>query len=145
MSLKKSQIKVLVACEFSGIVREAFRKRGFNAWSCDLLPAEDESPYYYQCDVRDILDDGWNLMIAHPPCTYLCNSGVRWLHERLERWKKLDEAIDFFLELLNASIPHICIENPIPHKYAREKIGKPTQYIQPYEFGEYVSKKRDCG
>jgi len=137
----RQRIRILVACEFSGVVREAFRKRGFDAWSCDLLPAEDESPYHYQCDVRDILNDGWDLMIAHPPCTYLCNSGVRWLHERPERWQQMEEAIDFFFELLNAPIPHICVENPIPHKYAREKIGKPTQYIQPYEFGEPVTKK----
>jgi len=138
---KKSDIKVLVACEFSGRVREEFRKRGFDAWSCDLLPAEDNSPHHIQCDVRKILNNGWDLMIAHPPCTYLCNSGVRWLHERPERWKKLEEAIDFFLTLWNAPIPHIAIENPVPHKYAREKIGRPTQYIQPYEFGEPVSKK----
>jgi len=81
-------IKVLVACEFSGGIREAFRKRGFDAWSCDLLPAEDGSKYHIQGDVREILDDGWDLMIAHPPCIYLANSGVRWLHERPERWKR---------------------------------------------------------
>jgi len=80
-------------------------------------------------------------MIAHPPCTYLCNSGVRWLHERPERWKLMEEAVDFFLFLLNAPIPHICVENPVMHKYAREKIGKPTQYIQPYQFGDPVSKR----
>ncbi len=134
-------MKVLVACEFSGRVRSAFRKRGFNAYSCDLLPAEDGSEYHIQGDVREILDDGWDMMIAHPPCTYLCNSGVRWLHERPERWKLLEEATEFFLTLLNAPVPHICVENPVPHRYAREKIGKPTQYIQPYQFGEPVSKK----
>ena len=80
-------------------------------------------------------------MVAHPPCTYLCNSGVRWLHERPERWKKMEEAIDFFLTLWNAPIKHIAIENPIPHKYARERIGRPTQYIQPYWFGDPISKK----
>lgn len=138
---KAKNIRVLIACEFSGVVRESFRKLGFEAWSCDLLPPEDGSPFHLQCDVRSILKHGWHLMIAHPPCTYLCNSGVRWLHERPERWKELEEAVSFFLELLNAPIPYICIENPIPHRYAREKIGKPTQYIQPYEFGEPVSKK----
>ena len=141
MNKNPEQIRVLVACEFSGVVRRAFRNKGFDAWSCDLLPAEDGSPYHYQCDVKEILDDGWDLMIAHPPCTYLCNSGVRWLHERPERWKKLEEAVEFFLTLLNAPIPHIAVENPVMHKYARERIGRPAQYIQPYEFGEPVSKK----
>jgi len=139
--VKKNHIRILVACEFSGMVRNAFRRRGFNAWSCDLLPAEDKSSYHIQDDVLKHLSNGWDLMIAHPPCTYLCNSGVRWLHERPERWKKMKEAIEFFLKLLNAPIPYICVENPIPHKYARKKIGKPTQYIQPFEFGESVSKK----
>ncbi|HDD44689.1 MAG TPA: hypothetical protein ENG63_07510 [Candidatus Desulfofervidus auxilii] len=134
-------MKVLIACEFSGIVRQAFRNKGFDAWSCDLLPCEDNSPYHIQCDVREILNDNWILMIAHPPCNYLCNSGVSWLHRRPERWKKLEKAIKFFLELWNAPIPHICIENPVPHKYARQKIGRPTQYIQPYQFGEFVTKK----
>jgi len=129
-----------VACEFSGRVREAFRKRGFDAWSCDLLPAEDNSPYHIQGNVLEILNEGWTLMIAHPPCTYLCNSGVRWLHERKDRWQKLGEAIEFFLALWNAPVPHICIENPIPHKYALEKIGKYTQIIQPWQFGEPYSK-----
>jgi len=139
--MNKKDVKVLVACEFSGIVREAFRKRGFEAWSCDFLPAEDNSPYHIQEDVRNILENGWTLMIAHPPCTYLCNSGVRWLHERPERWKKLDEAVDFFLCLLDAPISHIAVENPIPHKYAIERIGrKYDQIIQPWQFGEPYSK-----
>ena len=134
-------IKVLVACEFSGRVREAFRKRGFDAWSCDLLPAEDGSKYHIQGDVKEILDDGWDLMIAHPPCTYLANSGVRWLHERPERWKELKKATDFFRTLLNAPIPHIAVENPIPHRYAVQLIGrKYDQIIQPYQFGEPYSK-----
>jgi len=134
-------VKILIACEFSGVVRRAFRKRGFDAWSCDLLPAEDKSEYHIQGDVRDVINDGWTLMIAHPPCTYLANSGVRWLHERPERWRKLEEATDFFLTLLNAPIPHIAVENPIPHRYAIEKIGrKYDQIIQPYQFGEPYSK-----
>jgi hypothetical protein len=139
--VKIHRIKILIACEFSGRVREAFRKRGFNAWSCDLLPAEDKSPYHIQGNVLEVLQDGWTLMIAHPPCTYLCNSGVRWLHERKERWKKLKESAEFFKTLLNAPIPYIAIENPIPHKYALQLIGrKYDQIIQPYQFGEPYSK-----
>jgi len=133
-------MKVLVACEFSGRVREAFRRRGFDAWSCDLLPAEDHSPYHIQDDVRKILNEGWTLMIAHPPCTYLANSGVWLLHRNSSRWKKMEEAIEFFLTLWNAPIPHVCIENPIPHRYAIEKIGRYTQKIQPWQFGEPYSK-----
>jgi len=133
--------RILVACEFSGIVREAFRRRGYDAWSCDLLPSEDHSRYHIQGDVVDILSDGWDLMIAHPPCTYLCNSGVRWLHERPERWEKLEEAAEFFRTLLNAPIEHICVENPIPHRYAVDRIGrKYDQIIQPWMFGDNESK-----
>jgi len=124
-------MKVLIACEFSGIVRDAFAKKGHDAWSCDLLPTEIPGNHI-QGDVCDILDDGWDMMIAHPPCTYLANSGVRWLHERPERWEKLKEAADFFRTLLNAPIERICIENPIPHKYAIYLIGrKYDQIIQP--------------
>ncbi len=133
--------RILVACEFSGRVREAFRRRGHDAWSCDLLPSEDHSRYHIQGDVLDILSDGWDMMIAHPPCTYLCNSGVRWLHERPERWKNLEEAAEFFKTLLNAPIERICIENPIPHRYAVERIGrKYDQIIQPWMFGDNESK-----
>ena len=133
--------RILVACEFSGIVREAFRRRGYDAWSCDLLPSEDHSRYHIQGDVVDILSDGWDLMIAHPPCTYLCNSGVRWLHERPERWEKLEEAAEFFRTLLNAPIEHICVETPIPHRYAVDRIGrKYDQIIQPWMFGDNESK-----
>ena len=139
--------KVLIACEFSGRVREAFRKRGFDAWSCDLLPAEDGSKHHIQDNVLNILEDGWDLMIAHPPCTYLANSGVRWLWQDSRymtaetRWEKLYESAKFFKQLLHAPIPHIAIENPIPHKYALQIIGvKYTQIIQPYQFGEPYSK-----
>ena len=133
-------MRVLVACEFSGIVRDAFASRGHDAWSCDYLPTEREGNHI-QGDVRDILEEGWDLMIAHPPCTYLANSGVRWLHERPERWEKLEEAAEFFRTLLNAPIKRICVENPIPHKYAIELIGrKYDQIIQPYQFGEPYSK-----
>lgn len=135
-------MKVLICCEFSGVVREAFRKRGYDAWSCDLLPAEDGSPYHIQEDAREVIYWGtWHLMIAHPPCTYLANSGVRWLHERPERWRNLNEAAEFFKELLYAPIPFIAVENPIPHKYAVKLIGrKYDQLIQPYWFGEPYSK-----
>ena len=133
-------MRVLVACEFSGIVRNAFASRGHDAWSCDYLPTEREGNHI-QGDVRDILEEGWDLMIAHPPCTYLANSGVRWLHERPERWEELEEAAEFFRTLLNAPIKRICVENPIPHKYAIELIGrKYDQIIQPYQFGEPYSK-----
>jgi hypothetical protein len=130
--------KVLVACEFSGRVRESFRELGHDAWSCDILPTEIEGQHY-QCDVKEILYNGWDLMIAHPPCTRLCNSGVRWLAER-NLWHELEEAITFFLLLKNAPIEKIAIENPIPHKYAVEKIGVYSQIIQPYMFGEPESK-----
>ena len=131
--------KILICCEFSGTVRNAFRKIGFNAWSVDLLPSDDNSPYHIQGDITqmNILYTGeWDLMIAHPPCTYLANSGVRWLKNNPERWKKLEEAARFFQLLLNAPIPHIAVENPIPHKYAVNLIGrKYDQIIQPYQFG----------
>ena len=110
-------MRVLVACEYSGRVREAFRAKGHDAWSCDLLPADDDSPYHYEGDVLDIIDDGWDLMIAHPPCTYFTNSGVCWLtgKNKIEgRWEHLDEAAVFFNRLLDADIPKICVENPIP-------------------------------
>lgn len=128
-------MKVLVACEYSGTVRDAFRKRGHDAWSCDILPTDVEGPHF-QCDVSKILDQGWDLMIAHPPCTYLTNSGVCWLHKDPSRWDKLKEGAEFFKVLLQAPIPRIAVENPIMHKYARELIGQDkTQVIQPWMFG----------
>jgi hypothetical protein len=132
-------MKVLVACEFSGIVREAFAKRGHDAWSCDLLPTEQPGNHI-QGNVLDILDKGWDLMIAHPPCTYLCNSGVRWLAGDPIRLACMKDGCWFFNQLLNAPIPKICIENPIPHKYARAIIGDYTQLIQPWQFGHGETK-----
>lgn len=117
-------MRVLVACECSGRVREAFRRRGHDAWSCDLLPAEDDSPYHLWKDVRRVVDLRWDLVIAHPPCTRLCNSGVRWLHER-NLWVELEKACSFFNTFFGLDVPRICIENPIPHKYARERILYP--------------------
>jgi len=131
-------MKVLVACEFSGIVREAFAKRGHDAWSCDLLPSEIPGQHY-QGDVIDIINDGWDLMIAHPPCTYLANSGVQHLHKQEGRWEKMLEAREFFIKLLNADINKICIENPVPHKYA--ELPDYSQIIQPFEHGHNVSKR----
>ena len=143
--------RVLIACEFSGVVRRAFCARGHDAWSCDLLPAEDGSNRHIRCDVREILNDGWDLLIvAHPPCTRLCLSGVRWLHEppkgrtKEEMWRELEEAADLFSTLWNAPIPRRAVENPVMHRYARERIRNyrpPAQYIQPWQFGHGETKK----
>lgn len=160
-------MRVLVACESSGLVREAFRARGHEAWSCDTSPSEDDSLYHIQDDVLNWLDGGrvfhdraepWDLMIGHPPCTYLCNSGVHHLsinHDRYikrspterdayidkvnERWMHLDKAREFFLTLYDAPIPKIVLENPVPHKYG--VLPKYTQTIQPYMFGDDASKR----
>jgi hypothetical protein len=132
-------MKILIACEFSGTVRDAFAAKGHDAWSCDILPTEKPGQHI-QGDVLEILDNGWDMMIAHPPCTRLANSGVRWLHER-NLWNELDKAAEFFRQFLYADIPLIAVENPIPHKYAIERIGeKYTQKIQPWQFGHGESK-----
>ena len=117
------KLKVLVACEYSGTVRDAFIAQGHDAMSCDLLPSDAPGPHH-QGDVREILNDGWDLMIAHPECTYLTNSGVRWLRKDVSRWLKLFDGAEFFKELLHAPIPLKAIENPIPHKYALRLIGE---------------------
>lgn len=132
-------MRVLVACEFSSTVREAFRALGHDAWSCDVLPTERPGPHY-ECDVREVLTLGWDLMIAHPPCTRLTNSGVRWLAER-DLWAEMEEAARFFRTLLDAPVPAIAIENPIPHRYALAIIGrKYDQIIQPWQFGHGETK-----
>lgn len=137
-------MRVLVACEFSGRVREAFRKLGHDAWSCDLLPSDDNSKFHYQQDVIPLLDKGWDLMIAHPPCTYLTNAGVTWLHKQPDRWKLMREGAEFFKKLLDAPIPKIAVENPIMHKYAVEIIGRrQDQVLQPYMFG-HMERKATC-
>lgn len=139
------ELKVLVACEFSGTVRSEFEKRGHYAVSCDLIPSEIKGNHY-QGDVNKILDMNWDLLIAHPPCTYLCNSGVRWLYNKdgtvnEERWKEMEQAATFFNRLLNANIPKICIENPIQHRYAKERISTTySQIIQPWQFGHGETK-----
>lgn len=135
-------MKVLVACEYSGRVRDAFISRGHEAISCDLLPTECPGPHI-QGDVLPILRESWDLVIAHPPCTRLCNSGVRWLHER-NLWDEMRDACEFFLACLNANAPRIAVENPVMHKYAREIIGRgPDFTCQPWQFGDPY-KKRTC-
>lgn len=134
-------MRILIACEYSGRVREAFRKLGHDAWSCDLLPADDNSPYHIQGDVLEVLNNGWDMMIAHPPCTYLSNSGVQYLHSRDGRWELMREGAKFFRALLDAPIPLKAIENPIMHKYAVEIIGRrQDQVVHPWMFGEDASK-----
>lgn len=139
-------MKVLVACEFSGIVRDAFAERGHDAWSCDLLPTERPGQHI-QGDIEYLLDEFWDLVIAHPPCTYLCNSGVRWLYDEdgsrnLDRWQKMNKAAKFFKRLLNMGMAgKIAVENPIPHKYAVSIIGrKYDQIIQPWQYGHGETK-----
>jgi hypothetical protein len=139
-------MKVLVACEYSGIVRDAFTKKGHDATSCDILPTESEGKHY-QGDVLDILDDGWDLMIAHPPCQYLTNAGVRWFNEERygdkarERKKLRLEAFDFFMKLINAPIDKIAVENPVG--WVNGHYRKPNQIIHPYYFGD-PENKRTC-
>lgn len=146
-------MRVLVACEYSGIVRDAFLARGHDAWSCDLLPTERNSNRHIRGDVRDVLNDGWDfLMVAHPPCTRLCNSGVRWLHnpppgKTLEQmWQELRDGADLFSDLWNADIPRICVENPVMHKHAKALIRNYEEFsqsVQPWQFG-HGETKRTC-
>lgn len=126
--------RVLVACEFSGIVRDAFTELGAAAVSCDLLPTERRGPHY-QGDVRTILNDGWDMMIAHPPCTYLAVSGARWFATRA---KEQEEALAFVRLLLEASIPRIALENPV--SIISTRIRRPDQIIQPWQFGHGETK-----
>lgn len=181
-------MRVLIACEFSGIVREAFRARGHDAWSCDLLPAEDGSVFHLMGDVLCVLEgtrvwgkplrtgraivvcggkgaqpvekmeypsrlEPWDLLIAHPPCTFLCNSGVRWLSPggvlNPSRHAHMQAGCDFFAHLYHAPIEHVCIENPVMHGYARDylqsawKVPAFSQSIQPWQFG-HGEVKRTC-
>jgi hypothetical protein len=131
-------LQVLIACEYSGVVRDAFRKLGHNAISCDLLPTEVEGPHYHG-DVRDILnDDAWDLIIAHPPCTYLCSSGLHWNKRRPERAALTEEALKFVQLFFDAKCEHVVIENPIG--VISTRIKKPTQIIQPWQFGHPETK-----
>jgi len=136
-------MNVLIACEFSGIVRDAFIKKGHNAFSCDLLPTEKKSKYHIQDNILNHLNKEWDLMIGHPPCTFLTNSGVCWFSKDNSRWQKLKEGGNFFKELKNANIEKICLENPIPHKYGKKYMGNYTQIIQPYQFG-HLERKATC-
>lgn len=129
-------MRVLVACEFSGIVCRAFREHGHEAYSCDLLPADPYNPHHIQADVREFLDRGWDLMIAHPPCTHLSVSGARWFKDKLA---EQEDALEFVRFLMLADIPRICIENPVG--IISTRICKPSQIIQPYNFGHDASKK----
>ena len=166
------ELKVLIGCETSGIVRDAFLAAGHDAWSCDILPSERPSNRHIQDDVRNVLKHGrWDLlMVAHPPCTRLCNSGVRWLsdppgkleadtysvaeqmiyqvmtrEERLDfMWRKLDEGAELFSDLWNADIPRIAVENPVMHKHAKARIREYepfAQSVQPWQYGHWETKR----
>jgi hypothetical protein len=136
-------MRVLIACEYSGVVRDAMIALGHDAMSCDLLPTDRPGPHY-EGDIRDVLDRGWDLMVAHPPCTYLANSGVSWLYKREGRWDAMREGAEFFRLLLHADIPKIAVENPIPHKYATDIIGRKYDQIdQPWMFG-HGEQKATC-
>lgn len=132
-------MKVLVACEYSGVVRDAFTKAGHDATSCDLLPSESPQGKHFQGDVMEILAQDWDLLIAHPPCTYLCVSGIHWNNKRPERAAQTEEALKFVEALLGANIPKICLENPIG--VISTRIRKPNQIIQPYQYGHDASKQ----
>ena len=130
-------MRVLVACEYSGTVRDAFIAKGHDAMSCDLLPTDKPGPHY-QGDVFDIINDGWDLMIAHPPCTHLAVSGARWFKDKVT---EQGEALDFVRRLMNADVDRICIENPV--SIISSRIRKPDQTIQPWQFG-HGETKRTC-
>lgn len=146
-------MKVLVACEYSGTVRNAFLDRGHDAWSCDLLPSDDGSNRHIIGDARDLLNDGWDLlMVAHPPCTRLCNSGVRWLSTPPpgktadQMQAELEAGADLFSTFWNAPIERVAIENPVMHRHAKALIvnyREPAQSVQPWQFG-HGECKRTC-
>ena len=146
-------MRVLVACEFSGTVRNAFAARGHDAWSCDLLPSDDGSNRHIRGDAREVLDQGWDLlMVAHPPCTRLCNSGVRWLSKpppgrtAEDLQAELELGASLFSAFWNAPIERIAIENPVMHRHAKALISNyqpPAQSVQPWQFG-HGETKRTC-
>ena len=127
-------MRILIACEFSGVVRDAFASKGHDVWSCDLLPTESPGNHI-QGDVLEVLHDGWDLMIAHPPCTHLAVSGARWFKDK---YQEQVEALDFVRQLLGAPIPRVALENPI--SIISSKIRKPDQIIQPWQFGHPETK-----
>jgi len=128
-------MKILIACEFSGVVRRAFREKGHEAWSCDFLPSDDSSLHHIQADVMSVIENKWDMMIAHPPCTHLAVSGARWFKNKQQEQV---EALDFVKMLLSAPIPMIALENPI--SIISSKIRKPDQIIQPWQFGHGETK-----
>jgi len=135
-------VRVLIACEFSGVVRRAFRDRGHDAWSCDLLPPEDESEFHYRDDIRNVLGQNkpwripnFDLMIAHPPCTHLAVSGARWFKEKKQ---EQEDALEFVQFIMDANVPRIAIENPV--SVISSKIRKPDQIVQPFHFGDPFRK-----
>jgi len=130
-------MRVLIACEYSGTVRDAFRALGHDAMSCDLLPTDVPGPHYHG-DVRDVLGDGWDLMIAHPPCTYLSASGMHWTRRGLRDPQLTEDALWFVRLLMDAPIPRIAVENPV--SVISSRIRKPDQIIQPWMFGHDASK-----
>lgn len=129
-------MKILIACEYSGTVRDAFAALGHDAMSCDMLPT-DKPGNHYQGDVRDVLDDGWDLMVCHPPCTYLSVSGIHW-NNRGRGWEETEKALDFVRLLMGANIPRIALENPV--SIISSKIRKPDQIVHPHQFGHDASK-----
>lgn len=131
-------MKVLIGCEFSGAVRRAFRERGHDAWSCDILPAADSSPYHIQADVLSVLGDGWDMAVFHPPCTYTSQAGYRWFKTQPDRMEKAWEGYEFFMKLVNAPIPKIAVENTrgLLWKWYR----RPDQIVHPYYFGDPLTK-----
>lgn len=131
-------VKVLVACETSGIVRDAFREKGHDAWSLDVLPSENPS-YHIQCDLREMDFTGWDMVIAHPPCTYLAVSGYHRVYKNPERLVKVKEALDFANFCFNIPVDKLVIENPV--SILSTRVRKPDQIIQPYDFNEDASKK----
>ena len=138
--------RILIGCETSGMVRRAFAARGWDAWSCDLLPADDATNRHIIGDVRDHLEDGWDMLaVMHPPCTRLCNSGVRWLHRppsgrtREEMWAELEEACALFAACWAAPVGHVVVENPVMHRHARARLPADLprpQIVQPWWFGD---------
>lgn len=157
--------RLLVACEYSGVVRDSFAERGWDAWSCDLRPS-DTPGNHIQGDVLPLLEQDWDLLIAHPPCDFLTNSGNRWLYEEWtvqerydagkqgktltghsprrneQRWMDREEGATFYRRFLNTGIPHVAVENPVMNGDAAKLVeGKATQFVQPYEFGVMESKR----
>lgn len=133
---------ILIACETSGVVRDAWRRAGYDAISCDILPTETHGPHI-QGDVTELLAEPWDLVIAHPPCTYLALSGVRWLHERPERWKDMRRGAEFFAKMFEFNTPRLCVENPIQHRYAvtAHGQGRQNQVIHPWQHGHAETKR----